>query len=241
MLCRMPGHEAMLVLCLGVALAAGCTSTQQQEAYSGSLPRPEQIIVFDFAVTADEVKIDTGLSAKAVRGIKGKSTDEEKQEAARAVAKALSKKLVKEISDMGLPVVHEDDPPIAGSAVNLLVRGSFVSIDEGDSGERVVIGLGLGQSEVVVEVELVDWVGEGERVVDRFKVTGKSGYKPGMAETMGAGAAAGHLVASTVISTGAAGASEAFGADVEADTRRVAKNAAKLMKKFFVRQGWIED
>ena len=77
-------------------------------------------------------------------------------------------------------------------------------IDEGDSGERVVIGLGLGESEVVVEVELVDWLAEGERVVDRFKVSGKSGYKPGMAETMGAG-------------------------------------AAKLMKKFFVRQGWIED
>jgi hypothetical protein len=223
------------------SLLMGCTSTQQQEAYSGSLPRPEQIIVFDFAVAPDEVKIDSGLSAKAVRGIEHKSADEEREKISREVAATVSKKLVKEISDMGLPAVHEDGPPIEDAAVHLLVRGSFVSIDQGDAGERVAIGLGLGESEVVVEVELVDWVGEGERVVDRFKVVGKSGYKPGMAETMGAGAAAGHLVTSAVISTGAAGASEAFGANVDADAARVAKGAAKIMKKFFVREGWIED
>jgi hypothetical protein len=223
------------------SVLAGCTSVQQQEAYSGSLPRPEQIIVFDFAVTPDEVKIDSGLTAMAARGIEGKRADEAKAKDARKVAAALSKKLVKEISDMGLPVVHEDDPPIKGSSVNLLVRGSFVSIDEGDRGERVAIGMGLGQSKVIVEVEMVDWVSDGERVVDRFQVTGKSGYKPGMAETMGVGAAAGHLAASAVISTGVAGASEAFGANVEADTRRVASSAGKLMKKFFVREGWIED
>jgi hypothetical protein len=126
------------------SVLAGCTSVQQQEAYSGSLPRPEQIIVFDFAVTPDEVKIDSGLTAKAARGIERKSADEAKAEDARKVAAALSKKLVKEISDMGLPVVHEDDPAIEGASVNLLVRGSFVSIDEGDRGERVAIGMGLG-------------------------------------------------------------------------------------------------
>lgn len=225
---------------LGTVLT-GCTSIQQQEEYAGSLPRPEQIIVFDFAVTPDEVKIDSGLTAKAARGVEGKSVDEAKAEDARKVSAELSKKLVKEISDMGLPAVHEDDPAIEGASVNLLVRGSFVSIDEGDRGERVAIGMGLGKSKVIVEVELVDWVGDGERVVDRFQVTGKSGYKPGMAETMGVGAAAGSLAASAVISTGVAGTSEAFGANVEADTRRVASSAGKLMKKFFVREGWIED
>jgi hypothetical protein len=209
--------------------------------YSGSLPKPEQIIVFDFAVTPGDVKVDSGLSARAARSVEGKSTDEEQQKDAKKVARVLAKKLVQEISDMGLPAVHESDPAIAGSNVNLLVRGSFVSVDEGDRGERVAIGLGVGKSKVVIEVELVDWVSEGERVVDRFKVTAKSGDNPGAAETMGAGAIAGHLLVSTAVTAGAQTANESFGANVEADTGRAAKHAATLMKKFFVAQGWIED
>lgn len=235
----MTAYRALLVaFCFGFVLA-GCTSVQQQEQYSGSLPRPEQIIVYDFAVTPDEVQIDTGLSAEAVRGVEDKSASEEKDETARKVANTVAKKLVKEISDMGLPVVHQDEPPIQGASTHLLVRGSFVSIDQGDRGERVAIGLGMGKSSVVVEVELVDWVGDGERVVDRFKVVGKSSYKPGMAETMGVGAAAGNLAISAAVSAGGAVASEEFGANVEADAERVAKSAAKLMKKFFVREGWL--
>jgi hypothetical protein len=58
---------------------------------------------------------------------------------------------------------------------------------------------------------------------------------------MGAGAVAGHLLLSTAVSAGVQTASETFGANIEADTQRAAKHAAELMKKFFVRQGWIED
>ena len=116
-------------LFLAVFLTSACTTVQQQEMYAGSLPRPEQIIVFDFAVTPEDVTVDSGLSARAARGISGKSTDEKQDEDARKVANVLAKKLVQRISDMGLPAVHESDPAIAGSAVNLLVRGSFVSVD----------------------------------------------------------------------------------------------------------------
>jgi hypothetical protein len=226
---------------LAALVASGCTTVQQQETYAGSLPRPEQIIVFDFAVTPDEVKVDSGLSAKAVRSVTDDTVEEKQVADAHKVARVLAKKLVQEISDMGLPVVHEQDPPIEKSAVNLLVRGSFVSVDEGDRGERVAIGLGAGRSSVVIEVELVDWVTDGERVVDRFKVAAKSARNPGAAETMGAGAVAGHLLLSTAVTAGAQTASETFGSGIDDDTRRAAKQTAALMKKFFVRQGWIDD
>lgn len=238
---RLTRFAYYLTICLALIATAGCTSVKLEEQYSGSLPKPEQIIVFDFAVTPEDVKVDSGLSARAIRSMEGKEKDEEQEKVARKVAREFSKKLVQEISDMGLPAVHEEDSPIGGSSVNLLVRGSFISVDQGDRGERVAIGLGLGKSKVVVDVELVDWVAEGEKVVDHFKVTAKSGYNPGMAETMGAGAAAGHLLVSAAVSTGAQTASEHFGASVDADTTRAAKNTAEFMKKFFVRQGWIEN
>ena len=84
-------------------------------------------------------------------------------------------------------------------------------------------------------------VGYGERVVDRFKVTAKSGNNPGAAETMGAGAIAGHILVSTAVTAGVQTASETFGSNIEVDTARAAKHAAELMKDFFVRQEWIED
>jgi len=239
------GNSRIANLLCGGALVAllgsGCASVQQEQMYTGRLPRPEQIIVFDFAVSPDEVKVDSGLSARAVRGVKGESTQERQQSDAQKVVDLFSQKLVKEISDMGLPVVRESQPAVGGAAVHLLVQGSFVSVDEGDRGERIAIGLGVGKSKVVVDVELVDWTPEGQRTVDRFEVTAKSGYNPGAAETMGAGAIAGHLLVSTAVTAGVQTASETFGSNIEADTGRAAKNAAKMMKKFFVREGWIDE
>jgi hypothetical protein len=60
-----------------------------------------------------------------------------------------------------------------------------------------------------------------------------------MAETMGAGAAAGRLASSALVSVGGAAASRAFGADVEADARRAAKGIADQLKPFFASKGWI--
>jgi hypothetical protein len=232
-------------LCLAglasIMFLSGCTSVQLQEQYSGRLQRPDQIVVLDFAVDADEVQLDDGLAAKAFRSSDLEVVDEKRREISKKVARVFAKKLVAEIQKMGLPAVHETDSPVAGAQENLVVRGSFVSIDQGDSVKRVTIGLGAGASEVVIQVEVVDWMPEGERVVDRFRVTAKSAKNPGAAETMGAGAIAGHLLVSTAVTAGVQTASESFGTSVEADTSRAAEHTATMMKKFFIRQGWIDD
>ena len=60
-----------LGLLLGVALtiAAGCapTNVQQQNMTLTQLPRPDLVLVYDFAVSPDEVTLDTGLSAELMR------------------------------------------------------------------------------------------------------------------------------------------------------------------------------
>jgi hypothetical protein len=69
--------------------------------------------------------------------------------------------------------------------------------------------------------------------------TAKSGRKPGMAEMMGAGSIAGHLLTSTVVSGLVAGGSEMTSATVEADGKRLAENVAQELGKFFVDRDWI--
>ena len=62
-----------------------------------------------------------------------------------------------------------------------------------------------------------------------------------MAETMGAGAAAGNLATSAVMSAGMAGASETFGANADADAARMAKKLTQQLAAFFAREGWIPE
>ena len=109
-------------------------------------------------------------------------------------------------------------PP--GTAHGLVITGQFVSIDQGNRAERVAIGLGAGRSDVRVRAQVFADGQGGRQLVDEIEVDAKSGLAPGMAETMGAGALAGHLVVSTLVSGGVQTADESLGASVVADYMR---------------------
>jgi hypothetical protein len=221
---------------MAALLIAGCTSVNVVQEYSGpALPRPERVLVYDFAVSPEEVKLDRGLSAMAVEAMKGSSRTEQEIKLGREVAAALSKHLVKEIQDMGLPSQPASGPPSEDSG-DLSIVGHFLSIDEGNRTERVVIGLGAGRTDVQAEVQLY----QHSEMVEELEADAKSARAPGMAETMGVGALSGHLLVSTAVSAGVQTASETFGSNVDADARRAAKSIAKKIKPFFVRQGWVE-
>ena len=126
----------------------------------------------------------------------------------------------------------------AGTQNALLIKGQLVSIDEGNRTERVIIGLGAGRSDVRAQVRVYEVTATGSRLIDQIEVDGKSGLTPGMAETMGAGGLAGHLLVSAVVSGGVHVASEAIGADVVADADRAAKGIAKQLATLFAQQGW---
>jgi hypothetical protein len=89
-------------------------------------------------------------------------------------------------------------------------------------------------------VQVIEVMPEGSRTLDAFEVDAKSGSTPGKAETMGAGAAAGHLATSAAVSVAKSVASEKFGDNVEADARRTADQISKLLAGSFERQGWIQ-
>jgi hypothetical protein len=114
---------------------------------------------------------------------------------------------------------------------DLSIGGHFISIDEGNRTERAVIGLGMGRTDVEAEV----MVYQNAQLVEQFETEAKSSRKPGMAETMGVGAAAGNLAIAAAVSGAAAVGSEAFSANVEADASRTAKKLAKQLEVFFVR------
>jgi hypothetical protein len=225
---------------VAAGLMAGCASTQvtSENQYLGFLPKPRLVVVYDFAVSPDEVELDSGV-AKLDELIKNTPRTEQERAIGRQVADALAKHLVSEIQALGIPAVRGTTNSPAGQDY-LLVKGQFISVDEGNMAEREIIGLGLGRTDVKTMTQVYGFVKGKKTLVDEFDVNAKSGRKPGMAETMGVGALAGHLAISAAVSGGAAVGSESFFANVDADAARAAKVIAKQMKQFYVDQGWVK-
>jgi len=230
-----------LTACL-TTLVAGCAPTKvyTMDEFTGTLPRPERILVYDFAVAPDEVQLDKGIGAEIQQAMNGTPRTEEERKIGHVVADALARHLVTVIAELGIPVARASGtPPTTGNI--LTIQGQFVSIDQGNRTERVIIGLGMGRSDVKANIQAYDMQGGGRILACSFQTDAKSGYKPGAAETMGAGAAAGNLAASAAVTAGSTTASELLSANVEADAERTAKNIAPKLKQYFVMQGWIQS
>jgi hypothetical protein len=226
----------------GMVVLAACTSSQSQIETAGEmLPRPQVVIVDTFAASPDEVKLYVGLPSiveDALKGGNAPTRSQQELQVGHQVADAIAHNLVTEIQDMGLSAERGSTVP-PGMEPALLITGQLVSIDEGNRAERVVIGFGAGRSDVQVHVQVYEVTPVGRQLVDTIEVDGKSGLTPGMAETMGAGGLAGHLLVSTVVSSGMHVASESLGANVVADADRAAKGIAKQLSALFAQQGWV--
>lgn len=227
------------VVLLGWSLACASTDVDMTRQYFGSLPRPQRILIFRFATSPEEVRLDSSPTVTMVWKHEGLSPGEERQDVAHAVAKALAEKLVDKVQALGLPAELATGPVPAGTGETLAISGQFLTINEGSRAERVVIGLGAGHSDVRTAVQVAELFPEGRRLVDQFEIDAKSGRMPGAAETMGAGAAAGHLATSAAVTVAKSAGTEAFGDNVEADADRTAAKIAKVLQSLFERQGWI--
>ena len=232
--------RASVVVVCSVLAALGCATTEvtSQSPSFGSGPRPDRILVYAFATSPEDVRLDHSLTAQTWK-LQGISASTERRQVGQAVADALADNLVKKFHAMGLPAERAFEPAPRDGVTTVVIEGQFLAINEGSRMERVVIGLGAGKSDVRTAVQAIEIMPEGSRLLDTFEIDAKSDSTPGMAETMGAGAAAGHLAASAAVSVVKAGADEEFGADVEADAARTAEKIAKVMGDFFASQGWI--
>ncbi len=229
----------LATLCLSAALASaqvpgsGRVHVQPIRSYSGTPPlsKPGAIVVYNFATTPEEVKLNSAALHRVRMRVSG-TADDEKTQLAKKIADDFAGSLVKDLQKTGLPVSRgiAGEPPPPGS---LAVQGDFLQIDEGNRARRMAIGLGAGSSKVVAHVECYLTQPTQNIMVSEFKVTSESSRKPGAAETMGAGAApeaAAAVSGATEMKQGA-----------EGDTNRMAKTVAKQITKVAAAQGWVDQ
>ena len=217
-------------LLVGVLLLTACTSAQTTSSDSSQrLPAPDIVIVQPFAVAPGEVKLDQGLSAEMQQAMQGGSRSQQEQQAGRQVADAIAHKIADHIRDLGLPTEVGMAAP-AGAKHPLIISGQLASIDEGNRTERMVIGLGLGRSDVRALAQ-VHAAGVPQPVL-QIEVDAKSGLKPGVV------AAAPMGLAAVAVNVGLGVVSETASADVVADADRAAAGISKQLASYFGQQGW---
>jgi hypothetical protein len=236
------GRLVAVVLALTVTACAptkvrpiGATSTDP-------LPRPDMVLVYDFAVSPEQVSLNRGLFARVGREVSSASVTEDEAKIGREVAEGFAVELVKRIQRLGLPAERASADQAAPPGT-LAITGQFLSIDEGNRMRRAMIGFGAGQSEVRALAQVALQTAHGPLLAEEFETSGASARTPGVAPMIGPGlavrGAAG--VASSVAVSGGTHALSEHRTEVEADARRIADELGKQLGKFFVRHGWITE
>jgi hypothetical protein len=225
-------------LLLAVVVVPGCASTEvtERERYEGAqLARPDRIIVHDF--TANPAEVPSGSAFAAQMAGAGAPTPEQ-LEVDRKLGAEVARRLVADLQGMGLPAVRAAGQP-PPRPDDIVLRGYFVSVDEGRAGRRVLVGFGSGAAELRTAVEGYQMTAQGLRPLGRGEIRSEGGKLPGMvlpAAVLAATASPiGLIVGGTAKATGEVTGSET----IEGAAERTADEIAAQLRTAAERQGWI--
>jgi len=238
---RVSLRSSFLLLALAVA---GCTSASISPATSAqpvNAARPNQVIVYDFAVSNSEVTQNQSVFQRVYRAATMNAEQQQASdlETGHEVAKDLSTTLVKRLTDLGFNAqAMQRGTSVPNGA--LVIDGRFVNVDEGNRLRRLVIGFGAGASKLDTQVKIYQFAnGTPAQLLD-FSTHAESGKMPGAALTMGAGAAAqgGATAAMGAANLGLAGA-KTYGSTMGYLADSTAKQVVAYFSQYAANQGWI--
>jgi len=225
----------LIAVCVGAC--ARTVVRPETEMQGFGLPRPQEILVCNFALTGAEAAENQGPVKKMDNETSGTSEGERDREIGRQVANALGEELVRGLRDLGFTVERRPRGTPIGRH-QLLIDGEFRDVDKGNRLERLVIGFGAGASKVDTEVHV--YYGAGRRKLLDFRTHADSGKMPGAAATMGAGAAVGGgITAGMAAASAAEGIVKEYHSEVERMGGHSADQAVAYLSEFFAKQGWI--
>ena len=218
-------------------IVAGCGQTGIRRTAlvpETNLPRPNRILVSDFAVSEQEVKEYQGIMRQQPNI---KDASERERLLAKEVKDALGDEVVDGLKSLGF-IVERVDRGAKATGQDLLIDGQFLTVDEGNPLRRLVIGFGTGASMVQTQVQL--YQGQEARKLMEFTTQADSGKMPGAAPTLGAGAAAqGGVTAGMAVANAAVSGVKTYKSDVARMAASSGDQVVRYLSEFFAKQGWI--
>lgn len=222
-----------------LVVVAGCASTRvtAHRPYEGAkIPRPDRIIVHNFAATPADIPAGSAVAGRHAEP----STPQTAEEIAvgRKLGAEVAKELVTEIRGMGLPAVQAAGQP-APRVGDIVIMGYFESVDTGSAAERIALGFGAGAAHLQTAVEGYLMTDTGLRRLGSGEVASGGGKMPGVEVPLVVAAASANpigLIAGGALKVGGEVTGEST---IEGAAKRTAKEIAAQLRVASQRQGWI--
>lgn len=231
-----------LLAILGAMALTACASTDTEVTKKLSkkdrdLPRPSMILVYDFAVSTAE--LHAGAPASLQGAVDDPHGNPQRDSLEHQVAAIVAEDLTARLQDLDLPARRWRGPPPAGTDI-YTIEGQFVTIDEGSAVARMIIGFGVGGTELKTLVQAYAVEPGGKRLLAEATVDAESSNKPGIAATLPAGAALSGIAMAAAINTGVGVITE-INTDVREGAEDTAEAIVELMEPRLEKLGWIDD
>lgn len=220
----------VVALSLGVACARATTEGARRYVEPDvEIPRPPVVLVYRFALDADDVAIDT-------LGMRDATVEEISSEG-RAVQNQLALQIVADLNDRGISAQRGSEAvPVPLNA--FLIKGQFVTIDEGSRMRRMVIGFGSGSERLQTQVQVYRNTPDGNVRIAAAEVNAQGNRMPGMAGPLAVGAATGNVARAAIISGGMNVAQEVTGGLGQA-INNISAEIATRAEAFYRDKGWL--
>lgn len=221
-----------------LTLLAACASTEitSHQAYQGpKLPRPGRILVEDFAATPAEIPPGSPLAAQLAPATPPSTAE---LDVARQLGVAIATELVADLKAMGLPAARAADQP-PPQVNDIVIRGYFVSVDEGSATKRMTVGFGAGAAELKTALEGYRMTPQGLQRLGSGQVTAGSGKVPGALAPLAVVVASGNPIG-LIVNTAAKAQGESSGREtIQGAAKRTADEISTQLRPKFEQQGWI--
>ena len=198
--------------------------------YTGSspLPKPQKILIYDFAVNPDDVQVD---KVQALRPRHLLTGDKSQDSVAADAGKKYYAELVKALEKTGIPVEHV----ATGTAPTdnaMVIQGSFTSLKEGTKAERDSIGMGTGNADVQTKVDVHLKTPSDTILLSQFQTDTQAAKNVGSAVPVAAGMNPAAVAAKSTIGDRKK--------TLDAYASKSADATAKEIFKSMAAQGWIK-
>ncbi len=229
-----------VALCLfALAALVGCASTRvtSRQTYQGErLPRPDRILVHDFAATASDIPAWSTAASRYAAPSTPRTAKE--IETGRKLGAQVAKELVAEIQGMGLPaVLAAGQAPDVG---DIVIIGYFESVDTGSAAKRLAIGFGSGGAKLTTQVEGYLMTEQGLRKLGSREIkSGGGGKTPGIMVPLAVTIATANPIG-LIVGGAVKGGGEVTGRNtIKGSAKRTAKKIGDELRAAFEKQGWI--
>lgn len=208
----------------------------RQQLVNEKLPRPSRIWVYNFATRLADVPPDSSVAGELSE--EGMPETAEQLEAGRELGALIAQQLVTDIQGMGLPAEVASSGTVP-QVNDIVIRGYLLSIEQGSTAKRFVIGFGSGGSELTTAVEGYQMTPQGLRKLGSGTISSASKKTPGMIVPAAVAAATANPIGLIVVG-GAKIYGETSGRNnLEGRAEKTADEIAEQLRTRFQEQGWI--